>query len=107
VHLALEAGEELARRGVAPRVVSMPSWEVFEEQPAEYRLKVLPPGVPKVAVEAGSTLGWHKWVGDRGAVVGLDRFGASAPGKIALERLGFNVENVVERSLRLLKGNGD
>jgi transketolase len=107
VHLALKAREELAKGGVAARVVSMPSWEIFEKQAAEYRVKVLPPGVPKVAVEAGSTLGWHKWVGDSGAVVGLDRFGASAPGKIALERLGFNVENVVERSLRLLKGNGD
>jgi transketolase len=107
VHLALKAREELAKGGVAARVVSMPSWEIFEKQAAEYRVKVLPPGFPKVAVEAGSTLGWHKWVGDSGAVVGLDRFGASAPGKIALERLGFNVENVVERSLRLLKGNGD
>ncbi|HXP45775.1 MAG TPA: transketolase C-terminal domain-containing protein, partial [Terriglobales bacterium] len=101
VQLVLAAREKLAERKIAARVVSMPSWELFEEQPAEYREQVLLKDVPKLAVEAGATLGWYKYVGEKGAVIGIDRFGASAPGKIVMEKLGFNVDNVVQHALRL------
>ena len=80
VSLALDAAKLLAAEGIRARVVSMPSWKIFEEQSAEYKASVLPAGVPKLAVEAGATLGWWKYVGTDGDVVGLDRFGASAPG---------------------------
>jgi transketolase len=76
----LEAAKLLAAEGIRARVVSFPSWKLFEEQSAEYKASVLPAGVPKLAVEAGSTLGWWKYVGLDGDVIGLDRFGASAPG---------------------------
>jgi transketolase len=104
VHLAVEAAALLAGRGVAARVVSMPCWELFEEQPEEYRASVLPPMVTaRIAVEAGVTLGWHRWVGDHGAVLGLDRFGASAPAGVVLEKLGFTAGRIVERSLALVR----
>jgi transketolase len=102
VQLALAARDKLAERKVSARVVSMPSCELFEEQTAEYRQQVLPADVPKLAVEAGATLGWYKYVGEKGAVIGVDRFGASAPGKIVMEKLGLNVDNVVEHALRLV-----
>jgi transketolase len=102
VSLALDAKEELTSMGIEVRVVSMPSWELFEEQSKDYKRRVLPPGVPKISVEAGSPLGWCKYVGENGDSVGLARFGASAPGKVVLEKLGFSVENVVKRSLKLL-----
>jgi len=101
VQLALAARDKLAEQKIAARVVSMPSWEIFEEQTPEYREQVLPKGVPKLAVEAGATLGWYKYVGEQGAVIGVDRFGASAPGKIVMEKLGLNVDNVVQHALRL------
>jgi len=101
VQLVLAARDKLAERKIAARVVSMPSWELFEEQPAEYREQVLLKDVPKLAVEAGATLGWYKYVGEKGAVIGIDRFGASAPGKIVMEKLGLNVDNVVQHALRL------
>jgi transketolase len=103
VHLALKSQEVLKSKGVSSRVVSMPSWELFEEQSPEYQNQVLPSEAPKLAIEAGATLGWYKYVGERGDIVGLDRFGASAPGKVALEKLGFNVDNVVEKALDLLR----
>jgi transketolase len=102
VHLALEARGALAYRGIAARVVSMPSWELFREQSARYRNSVLPKSVRKVSIEAGATQGWREWVGDKGAVIGLDRFGASAPGTVVMEKLGFNVENVVTTVLAIL-----
>lgn len=102
VHLALEAQKRLAEEGVPARVVSMPSREVFFEQPPEYRVEVLPPGVPTLAVEAGITLGWRDIVGDDGAVIGLDRFGESAPGSTVMDGLGFNVDNVVRVAMRLI-----
>ena len=103
VHVALEAADLLAARGVRVRVVSMPSWELFERQPAAYRDAVLPPAVgARVAVEAGAPQGWERWVGDRGAVVGLDRFGASAPGPVVMAELGFTPERVAEAALRVL-----
>ncbi|MDH5770064.1 MAG: transketolase, partial [Candidatus Bathyarchaeota archaeon] len=102
VHLALASQKELKLKGVRTRVVSMPSWELFEEQPQDYKQKVLPSDVPKLAIEAGVSLGWHAYVGFDGDVIGLNRFGASAPGKTVYEKLGFNVGNVVKRALALL-----
>jgi len=104
VHLAIAGAEALAAEGIKARVVSMPSWELFEAQPQAYRDSVLPPdGPPRLAIEAGVTLGWHKYTGDRGGVIGLDRFGASAPGEVVMDKLGFNVPNVVARAKALLK----
>jgi transketolase len=104
VHLAMAARTALAARGVEARVVSMPSWDRFRAQSPRYRASVLPRSARKVAIEAGATLGWREWVGDRGAVIGLDRFGASAPGPVVMEKLGFNVEHVVEVALSLAGG---
>jgi transketolase len=104
VPLCVEARKQLQDQGIAARVVSMPSWEIFGEQPAEYVASVLPAGVPKLAVEAGSPLGWWKYVGLDGDVIGLDRFGASAPGPKVLAELGFNPENVAARARKLIKG---
>ena len=103
VALVVAAREKLAERKIQTRVVSMPSWELFDLQPREYREAVLPPSVrPRLAVEAGLPQGWHFYVGDGGDVVGLDRFGASAPGNVVMEKLGFTVDNVVKRALALL-----
>ncbi|MEA3338711.1 MAG: transketolase [Chloroflexota bacterium] len=103
VHLALEARELLAQRGIGVRVVSMPSWELFDTQPLEYREAVLPPPVTaRLAIEAGVTLGWGKYVGSAGAVIGLDRFGASAPYEVLVEKFGFTAEAVAEWVMRLL-----
>ncbi len=104
VHLALAARELLAEQGVAARVVSMPCWERFERQPQAYRDAVLPPNVAaRVAVEAGVTLGWQKWVGERGAIVGVDRFGASAPYRVIMEKFGLTAENVAAQALAVLE----
>mgnify|MGYP000135474657 CR=1 FL=1 len=99
VHVALKAAEELAKEDVNVRVVSLPSWELFEREGQEYREKVLPPGVPKVAVEAGVTLGWERYAD---VAIGVDDFGASAPGAEVLERLGITPERVAEEAKRLL-----
>jgi transketolase len=103
VSLVLAAQADLAAQGIPARVVSMPSWELFEAAPPGYRESVLPRAVPRrLAVEAGVTLGWERWVGDAGAVLGLDRFGASAPGEVVLRELGFTVEHVVARARALV-----
>ena len=103
VHLALEAYERARQDGRRIRVVSMPSWELFDGQPEGYRNQVLPPEVPlRLSIEAGSTLGWHKYVGTRGETLGIDRFGASAPGKAVLEKFGFTVENILRKIEELL-----
>jgi transketolase len=102
VHLAMSARTSLEAQGIATRVVSMPSWELFRAQSSRYRASVLPRAARKVAIEAGATLGWREWVGDRGAVIGLERFGASAPGPAAMEKLGFSVPAVVETARALL-----
>jgi transketolase len=99
----LEAAKLLAAEGIQARVVSFPSWKIFEEQSAEYKASVLPVGVPKLAVEAGATQGWWKYVGLDGDVIGLDRFGASAPGKKVMAELGFSAENVTARAKALAK----
>jgi len=103
VSLAQGAAKLLVGEGIKARVISMPSWKIFEEQSAEYKASVLPAGVPKVAVEAGATLGWWKYVGTGGDVVGIDRFGASAPGKIAMAELGFTPEHVAARAKKVVK----
>ena len=102
----VKAAAKLKEEGITARIVSMPSWQLFERQPEEYKLSVLPNHLPKLAVEAGATLGWWKWVGRHGDVIGLDRFGASAPGTLALEKLGFGVENIVTRAKALLASAG-
>ncbi|MFB6285312.1 MAG: transketolase [Candidatus Bipolaricaulia bacterium] len=102
VSLALDAQQALENDGIPTRVVSMPSWELFDEQDAAYRREVLPPNGRKLAIEAGSTLGWSKYVGDDGDAIGLERFGASAPSDVAYENLGFNVDNVVTRAKQLV-----
>ncbi len=100
VHIALKAAEVINARGKATRVVSMPSWELFEAQPADYRQQVLPPAVKaKIAIEAGSPQGWHRYVGDAGQVVGLDHFGASAPAQTLFEKFGLTADRVVEKAL--------
>ncbi len=104
VHLAMEVYERARQEGLRLRVVSMPSWELFERQPEEYRLQVLPPGVPlRLSIEAGSTLGWHKYVGSQGEALGIDHFGASAPAKVLLEKFGFTVENIMRKIKNLLQ----
>jgi transketolase len=104
VHPALAAQERLAQQGVQARVVSMPSWELFERQPQSYRDLVLPPQVTaRLAVEAGVPQGWCRYVGDRGDVIGIERFGASAPYKVLWEKYGFTAENVAARALDVLE----
>jgi transketolase len=103
VSAVVEAAKLLAADGIRTRVVSFPSWKIFEEQTAEYKASVLPAGVPRLAVEAGATLGWWKYVGLDGDVVGIDRFGASAPGAVVLEKLGFGAANVAARAKALVK----
>ena len=102
VHLALAARDRLAERGIGARVVSMPSWELFDAQPADYRREVLPRNVPKLAIEAGVSLAWCRYVGEDGDVIALDRFGASAPGPVVMDHLGFNVDHVVARAQALV-----
>jgi transketolase len=104
VGLCVKAQEELKKQGVKARVVSMPSWDLFAAQDEAYRESVLPKQIKKrVAVEAASPLGWHRWTGDEGAIIGLERFGASAPGEDIFQHLGFTVENVVATALRVLR----
>jgi transketolase len=103
VSLALEAREKLQADGIPTRVVSLPCWELFEEQTEDYRDEVLPPGVTaRLAIEAGIRQGWDRYVGAQGDVICLDRFGASAPGDVVMRELGFNVENVLNHARALL-----
>jgi transketolase len=103
VMLAVEARTQLAQQHIQARVVSMPSWELFDQQSQAYRDAVLPPSVHKrLAIEAGVPQGWHDYVGPEGDIIGLTRFGASAPGPVVMEKLGFSVANVVARALALL-----
>jgi len=104
VSLTVAAREKLAESKIQARIVSMPSWELFDAQPREYRDMVLPPSVrPRLAVEAALPQGWHRYVGDGGDILGVERFGASAPGPVVMEKLGFTVDNVMHRALALLK----
>jgi transketolase len=104
VSLIVAARQKLLQRNVHARLVSMPSWELFDSQPVEYRESVLPASIrPRLAVEAALPQGWHRYVGERGDVMGVERFGASAPGNVVLEKLGFTADHVVERALALLE----
>jgi transketolase len=108
VHLIVEAAQRLRATGLAVRCVSMPSWELFDAQPREYRDSVLPPGVrARLAVEAGATQGWWRYVGDAGDVLGIDHFGASAPGDVNLREFGFTVDEVCRRAQALLSAAAD
>jgi transketolase len=103
VHTALEAGRLLEPEGVAARVVSLPSWELFEAQPPEYRAQVLPPDIrARISIEAGTPLGWERYVGLDGVVIGLPRFGASAPAGVIFEQLGLTPQHAVREALGLL-----
>lgn len=102
VHLALEAQAKLAEEGICVSVVSMPSWDMFEMQSEEYKKSVLPEGLPKVAVEAGVTLGWSRYTGSEDNVIGINKFGASAPGGTVMKEFGFTAENVAAKVKSLL-----
>jgi transketolase len=103
VHIALDAEKLLAAQGVGVQVVSMPSWELFTAQSSAYRDAVLPPHIKaRVAVEAGVTPGWERYIGDSGKAIGLDRFGASAPYKTIYEKLGLTPEAVAEAALSVM-----
>jgi transketolase len=105
VSLALKAQEALNKEGIAARVVSMPSWELFEQQDEAYQHKVLPPKLKKrITIEAGSPIGWHKYATDEGISIAMNRFGESGPGEEVMAQFGFSVENVVAKAHELLKG---
>jgi transketolase len=104
VALIVAAGQKLQEQNIPVRLISMASWELFEAQSQAYRDSVLPPAVrARLAVEAGVSQGWHRYVGDRGEVIGVERFGASAPGPIVMREYGFSVENVCQRALAVLE----
>ena len=103
VTLILAAADRLDQDGIAVRCVSVPSWDLFDAQPPAYRDQVLPPGVTaRLGVELGVEQGWHRYVGDRGDILAIDRFGASAPAQVLLEQYGFTVDHVVARAKDLL-----
>jgi transketolase len=103
VHLALEAYEKLRAEGLGVRVVNMPSWDLFEQQPEDYRSEVFPPHITiRISIEAAATHGWHKYVGLEGKAIGIDHFGASAPGKILLKEFGFTSENILNKIKNLV-----
>jgi len=104
VSLALDASEKLEEKGIKVRVVSMPSWELFEEQSESYKNEVLPPEMKaRVTIEAGVSLGWHNYAGEKGVIISHDRFGASAPYKVLVEKFGFTVERVVDDALKAIE----
>ncbi|HZK25141.1 MAG TPA: transketolase [Oscillospiraceae bacterium] len=104
VHLALGAQQELWKKGIDVRVVSMMSWELFRAQSPVYREEVLPKAIKKrLAIEAGHTMGWHSFIGDEGEMIAIDHFGASAPGEILMEKFGFTVANIIEKVTYLLQ----
>jgi transketolase len=103
VEISIKAAILLEQKGIRVRVVSMPSWELFDEQSEKYRLGVLPAGVPVLSVEAGITMGWTKYTGSHGDSLGIDHFGASGPGPTVMAKFGFTPENIFARALALLK----
>jgi transketolase len=107
LQLVVEAQELLTKEGIKARVVSMPSWELFEKQSKGYKESVLPPSLQtRLAVEAGVTFGWHKYVTSEGEVMGIDRVGESGPGDEVMKHFGFTAENVYQRAKGLLKKQG-
>ncbi|MFC1964306.1 transketolase C-terminal domain-containing protein, partial [Chloroflexota bacterium] len=104
VHIALEAGQMLRKKGITTRVVSLPSWELFESQPEGYRNEVLPPEIKtRIVIEAASPFGWERYAGTEGKIIGLSHFGASAPGKIIYEKFGLTPAHVVAEAMKLCK----
>jgi len=103
VNLALKVQDELKKKKIAARVVSMPSFEIFEKQDQKYKDQVLPKGVKKVSVEAGSTFGWQKYTGSDGLNIGIDKFGSSAPGNVVMDKYGFNAEEITKKVVNFLK----
>jgi transketolase len=103
VQLALAAREELETQGVHARVVSLPCWNLFDKQPDEYKQAVLPPDVPMLAIEAGASLGWRPYVGPGITTIGVDRFGASAPGETVMREYGFTVDHIVQKALSMVE----
>jgi transketolase len=103
VSIALAAAHKLAENGTKVRVVSLPSWEIFDRQPREYRDSVLPPAITaRIAVEAGIKLGWEHYVGLSGKIIGMETFGASAPGPVLYEKFGFTVDKIIAAAEELL-----
>ena len=105
VDIAYQAALKLADAGIGVRVVSLPSWELFEQQEEAYRASVLPPNVPKVSIEAGTTFGWARWVGNdprKGSAIGIDHFGASAPFQRLYQEFGLTPDHVVAAARELL-----
>jgi transketolase len=103
VSLIVAAGQKLTGDGIRVRIVSMPSWELFDDQPLSYCDSILPPSIhARLAVEAGATQGWCKYVGDKGEMIGVDRFGASAPGNVMMREYGFTVENICKHAFELV-----
>ncbi len=104
VHIAIEAGNILAGKGISARIVSMPSWELFEKRSESYKKTIFPPNITsRIAIEAGHPIGWRKYVGDKGAVIGINHFGSSAPGATNMKKFGFTADKIVEKALELLK----
>jgi transketolase len=103
VEIALKAREQLSGHGIHARVVSCPSLELFAQQPVEYRHHVLPAGVPRVAVEAAHPMSWYRWVGDTGAIVGIETFGASAPAPVLYEKFGITAEKVAAAAKSVIR----
>jgi transketolase len=103
VSLVLKAAEDLKAAGIHATVISMPSFKIFEEQSEEYKAEIFPHDVPKVTIEAGATMGWYKYIAGNGVAIGVDRFGASAPGPIVMEKFGITAENVVAHAKKLVK----
>jgi transketolase len=106
VHLILEAAKQLREENIQATVISMPSFKLFEEQPPDYKNGLFPSGMPAISVEAGATLGWYKYIGREGIAIGLDRFGASAPGPVALQNLGISVAHVMQAARTLISAAG-
>ena len=104
VHIALEAGKLLQEKGISVRVVSLPSWELFDVQPEEYRHEVLPPGIQvRISIEAASPIGWERYVGSQGIAIGISRFGISAPGEVIYQKLGLDARHVADEAEKLLR----
>jgi transketolase len=104
VHLALDAAETLEKKGIAVRVVSLPSWEIFDRQTQEYRDMVLPPAIKtRISIEAGTTMGWEKYVGPEGIALGVSHFGASAPGEVVYKQYGFTSQRLIDTALKIYK----
>jgi transketolase len=103
VHIALEAAERLTENEVNARVISMPSIELFEKQSPEYKEKILPSGkIPRLIIEAGHTMGWDRYLGKKGSIIGMTRFGASAPGGTLMKKFGFTADNIVQKAMELI-----